>query len=183
MPDMHVKVSGTWKTVNVMHVKVSSVWKEITTGYVRVGGVWKEFTGGFLIGDVNLDGENVNFNDTDGFPWSALAAVKMDNDGNMYQKEGPIGTAWSQIDSANDWLRNASSTPGLWEVRATITTGTFIGGTFGSWLAMSGGDRVWENSTTTRFANETGRMDLELRYDGGSIVTSGNYLCQASADL
>lgn len=85
-----------------------------------------------------------------------------------YSNEGGIGSAASIIYSdLGDWVipnGNAS----LYEVRATLNSGTLSSGTTGSWLALTS-TRTW---TVTRsvIGVSTANLTIEIRRIGGTTI-------------
>ena len=86
------------------------------------------------------------------------------------------------INTTNEWLENsASSTNADWEVRATITSGSFTSGTFGSWLAMTS-NRTWGNARVNTAGSDNGTMTLDFGEIGTStsLVTVTNIQCNVT---
>lgn len=112
-------------------------------------------------------------------PDDAYASLKVDNNGNVYESERTISTpTWTQIDSANDWVRPAGSAPGLYEVRWSLTSGPSLYSSTvaaSTWHDMSSGDFILVQRETSADQSNDSLVLIEIRYDGGSVLDSGSY--------
>ena len=112
-------------------------------------------------------------------PDDAYAGLKIDNNGNVYEYEGTSATpSWSQIDSSADWVRPATSVPGLYEVRYTAVSGPSLWSETAAvnvWHDLSGGDYILMQRETTADSANNSLVTIEIRYNGGSVLDSANY--------
>ena len=130
---------------------------------------------------VTVSGQTIAYNDT-AAPWSAYAHLKVATDGNVYEGEGTSATpSYVQIDTGTDWIRPTAANDGLYEVRATIISGS-VTGTTGSWLTLDT-DRVWYVNETVDGSATTASFTIEIRYNGGAVLDSATYTLQASCNL
>jgi hypothetical protein len=151
-------------------------------------------TGGFYSSTAEVGGTptltNTTIGNTEVDPDNAYAAYKIDQDGKVYQSKTTSSTPnWEQINSANDWVRPVSEAPGLWEVRYTNVTGDSPYGTLTTtnedvWHSLSTSDwEIWQRETSPV---EPGTMqtncDIELRYNGGSVLESCTLQLEAAVD-
>ncbi len=132
------------------------------------------------LGTVSLTTQTISNHDPNA-PFNSAAGVQVNSNANMYKRQGTAGSSLIQINSGTDWLRGADPSPGLWQVRGTITSGTLTTAPSAIWRFLSAGSLYWENFTSTEFGSESGIILLELRYNGGSIVESASYTLIASA--
>lgn len=98
------------------------------------------------------------------FGADAIAQFKLDNDGNMYERDN--GGAWSQIDTTDDWIRPASSAGSPYRGRYTNHTGDPLDGN------TSQSEDTWQSTatdfifsitdTTPLAATKTGNFDIEV---------------------
>lgn len=169
---LHVRVSGSWKNVNVPAVRVGGVWKAVKKVYVRVGGVWKKAYGAvpqltglidplisFVVG---LGGNR------------PVVSVRFNTDGTMERASGHTGAALNYI-SSGDWLDAVPpATPGDWEVRWDVTSedagGTWSGSTREVFIGL-GSQRTF---TWTKDTNGQGIVNSDVTITLREIADTGN---------
>lgn len=99
-----------------------------------------------------------------------VASFALESDGDIAVNGSDVG----------DWLDPKASAPSLYEVRATIVSGSLTSGTAGSWLALST-TRTW---TRTDPANdgitEICVLTIEIRYNGGPVLATSTVTLEAS---
>lgn len=146
----YVRVSGTWKQVQVPAVRVSGSWKNIVSGYVRVSGVWKLFHALLSLRD---------WAPTATFPSAATLTI---------QNDGDISGNGTNVE-AEDWSGVTSKSSGFgddWHVRSTVTSGSFtVDPSAGSWIALTT-NRTW----TVTGSGASAEATFEFSLDGGSTV-------------
>lgn len=113
---------------------------------------------------------------------NATAEFKVDQDGNMYERDN-VGS-WVQINTPRDWLRPTSQAPGDWRVRYTNAVGDTADLTVtaaeDAWHSLSGGDFILTLvDSTSGPATKTVTFDLELDRGGGTALESGSYTLTA----
>ena len=126
-------------------------------------------------GVVTLSGEFIEHIPVIGL---ALAGVKANSDGTMQQRKGGLFT---QIDASTDWIIPNGAASSLYEVRYTNVSGNF--GSFtpaaavDTWIDL-GADRQWLlTNGTAIYASRT--FTLEIRYNGGAVLSSASYTIAA----
>jgi hypothetical protein len=93
------------------------------------------------------------------------ASFTLESDGDIISATTPGGSV-----DEGDWLNPKASAPSLYEVRATVTSGSLSSGTAGSWLALT------SNRTWTRLDSSAGDganvcvLTIEIRYNGGAVL-------------
>jgi hypothetical protein len=109
-------------------------------------------------GVVTLSGETVSGG-------AVTHGVQVNSDGTV-DKE--IDGVFSQIDSGTDWIIPNASANALFEVRATLNSGS---------LSTSAGTDIWLSLDEDRYWNTTvtANITLEIRYQG-VVLTSGVYV-------
>ena len=116
---------------------------------------------------------------------NADAHIKIDNDGNVYEQTNFGG--YSQVDTVTDWCRPTTSSPGLYEVRYTnlINDAIFTGtAAEDAWHSLSSGDFILrQRQLGGGFATTTSTFDIEIRYNGGSVLASGQYTLTCNTEL
>ena len=104
----------------------------------------------------------------------AIAEFTIDQNGNVYSKIN--AAARIQQNTANDWVRPASSGPGLFQCRYTSLTGdalVFSTATQNTWWTLSTGDFVVRQSdNTTKIGGTSSTFLLEIRLGTGSTLAS-----------
>lgn len=128
------------------------------------------------LGDViTLSGETVN---AFAFMSDARAELELRANGNMYRETNNAGAI--QIDSATDWVRPASSAPGLYETRYTNLVGDLLhaGTSSGEngWRAVSLGTYFWvQQDSTPTAGGEDSTFDIQVREGTGPVIASFQY--------
>lgn len=122
-----------------------------------------------LAGAVTLSGEAID--DIVSDPSDANAAVIVDADGNVYSLTGTAGTV--QIDTTTDWVRPTTAVSALFEIRATLDSGSLSSGTVDTWLTLDN-DRTWAVAADAP-GSQSASLTLEIRYAGGATLTSNTY--------
>jgi hypothetical protein len=176
MPDMHTRVSGTWKKVNELHVKVSGVWKAVQTGYIKVSGTWKEFYNALayaLSGESGIIGFQIQ-------PNTAIAGVRVNADGTIDKITGNASSpTYTQIDAATDWVIPNGGATGAERFRCTDNNANLDFGTTGSWLTAG---QQWYITHGTLPAKQLD-IDIEISILGDTTTDdTGNYTGNASAE-
>ena len=134
-------------------------------------------------GVVTVSGETITSTQTD--PDDAYARLKIDDDGNIYKSEDTGVESWVQIDTATNWLRPAGKAPGLYEVRHTSVTGTaldFATAAVDTWHALSGGDYIVYQSVLAPPVSSSTTLTIEIRYNGGAVLSSASYTMAATVN-
>ena len=94
---------------------------------------------------------------------SATAGVQFQSDGDI------IATSGTPSASLGDWIDPKGSAPGLYEIRATVTSGTLSSGTANTWQALTS-SRTWSiTSTNTKIT----QIFFEIRDSSGAILDDG----------
>lgn len=176
MPDMHTRVSGTWKKVDALHVKVSGVWKAVQTGYIKVSGVWKEFYAAVayaMSGQAGIIGFETQ-------PASAIAGVRVNADGTIDKITGDASSpTYTQIDAATDYVIPNGAVTGNERFRCTDNNTNLDSGTTGSWLAAP---QEWYITHGGLPAKQLD-IDIEISILGDTTTDdTGNYTGSASAE-
>lgn len=79
-----------------------------------------------------------------------------------------------------DWLSPKSAAPSLYEVRATVVSGSVSTGTTGSWLALTS-TRSWTRvDTDNNGSSQVCVLTIEIRYNGGSVLDSSTVTLTAN---
>jgi hypothetical protein len=100
-------------------------------------------------------------------PLQAIYDIQLESDGDIATNVNEAG--YTDI---GDWINPKAAAPGAYEVRMTVNSGSIVGGTTGSWLALSTA-REWRQAQVgpgTALANVT----LEIRL-GGAIKASRTF--------
>lgn len=124
---------------------------------------------------VTLSGETVN---AFAFMNDARAELELRTNGNMYREVNNGGA--TQIDSGSDWIRPVSASPSLYETRYTNRTGDLLhaGTSSGEdgWRDVSVGTYFWvQQDSTPTAGGEDSTFDIQVRFDGGSVLASTSY--------
>lgn len=131
-----------------------------------------------LPGTVNLDGHPINHTLGSG---TATAGIRFNTDGTV---DKLLGSTYTQIDSGTgDWLVSGTN-DNLWEVRYTNSVGNAFASSAAAedtWIALSAA-REWYCTDTD--PNEPAgtkdiTCDFEIRYNGGDVLTTGEYIFTA----
>lgn len=93
------------------------------------------------------------------------------------ESDGDIAINGSDV---GDWLSPKSAAPSLYEVRATVVSGSVSSGTTGSWLALTS-TRTWTrlDSDNNGSAQEC-VLTIEVRYNGGAVLDSSTVTLTAN---
>jgi len=171
--DAHVKVSGTWKTLEGIHVKVSGVWKEVQTGYIKVSGVWKEF---YSLISYALSGE-AGISALETQPATAYAGIRINADGTIDKR---INSVYTQIDVATDWGIPNGEVTGDEEFYCTDNNANIDGGSdaTGSWITAPA---QWYVSSS----GVSKSLDLTIQVrpaSGEPAADSGEYTGNATSE-
>lgn len=165
-------------------------------GILHPVGFWK--AAGGAPGTVTLTNANITYTaDPPGTNANARYGLSVST-GNVYEYKGAsvspsFPSAYTQINSTNDWIRPTTADDGNFEVRVQLGSGTIIefyqingvGKTIGTtWYALDG-DLVLGNYRTDLegFGITAGTADVAIRYDGGEILDSANIQLNAAIDL
>lgn len=141
--------------------------------------------GGFLSlgGTVTLSGQTIVTTGTG--QSSAYAAIRFNTDGTVDEYESHGAGAWTQIDSATDWIiPNSAASNKTYHVRVSGTPFpddfTTKPGANGTWFALTGGsgaDREWgveDFDAAIENLVQTGSVTFQISDDGGSTVIASN---------
>jgi len=110
-------------------------------------------------GVVNLDGHTV----TGG---AFEHGVRINTDGTVDEN---VDGSYSQIDAGTDWIIPNGSASALYEVRATLNSGSLdTSAGVDVWLAISEA-REWATQSSAN-------LTLEIRFSGGASIDSGVYV-------
>jgi hypothetical protein len=107
----------------------------------------------------------------------AIAGIRFNSDGTVDKN---ADGAYTQVDSATDWMTPNAAAPGPYSIRATLDSGDTPGGPeLGSWHALTSA-REW-------FLNSSGlgvlqcSLTIEISPNaGGSIVASNTYALETA---
>lgn len=116
------------------------------------------------------------------FLGSASASYSLMADGRARQSTTPGGDAYI----GSEWLLIAPTSTadtGLFEARATVTSGTLTSGTVDTWLPLST-TRTWTLTNTTEETTATVLMDIEIRdTETDTVQSTCSVTLRATADL
>ena len=132
-----------------------------------------------VAGNVTLSGEIIN--DIEGGDRLYRAAVIIRTDGTVDKIEN---TTTTQIDSGTDWIIPNGDASSSYEVRYTNRTGDALDGSTSlaedTWGAISS-DRYFEQrwSIGAGVGGKSSVFDLEIRFNGGSVLDSAQYQLNA----
>jgi hypothetical protein len=118
---------------------------------------------------VSIDDRSVS--ETTVSPNPAEALYELTSGGDVYVDPG--GTV-------ETWVSPAPTSPGSYEVKATVTAGALSSGTTGSWLALSS-NRSWSVGPVT-LGNANATLTIEIRKDG-VVLDSATITLEAEASL
>lgn len=111
---------------------------------------------------------------------TAVASYELTNTGVAQTVNTPGGTT----PFSGEWLRFGSAAD--FEVQFTVQAGSFTGGTFGVWQALSANRSIANTATrsTVGITNLSGTALVEIRRVGTTVVLdSAVVTCQADAEL
>ena len=134
-------------------------------------------SGGFK-GTVTLSGESVS--DSQTAPTAASAAIRIDQDGNVYKITNTSGT--QQIDTTTDWIRPSTVGKAIYQVRYTNKTG--VGNPTATtaediWHIIGNGD--WTITLATTSGTVGCSFDIEIRLGTGATLASTSYSLSAAS--
>jgi len=116
---------------------------------------------------------------------NADAHLIIDNDGNVYKRSN-FGT-YTQVDSSTDWVRPTTSSPGLYEVRFTGLTGSALFTSTAAedaWHSLSSGDFILRQRVLGGgFDSAISTFTVEIRLNGGAVLSSASYTLNVSTEL
>jgi len=167
----YVKISSAWKSIDNAYVKVSTAWKSVDTIYVKVGSAWKIVWNNVVY---TLTGDNINV--TDGAsPYNTRSGIRVNADGTLDKAFSVNGDllAYTQIDSATDWVIPNGAASADHDVRITAVTHNGHAGWNASaseedaWIDL-GSDRLWDIQSS---AEETINTDFTLEIRDASAAT------------
>lgn len=119
---------------------------------------------------------NVNWNASSGA--SSSSGYELLTDGNIRRI-----TNGSNSD-AGDWIAPLGAAPGLYEARATVTSGAIsTGPASGVWTAISAGTCQWTRLRTNPpdgSGTTTLIFTLDIRYNGGAIIATATITLSAT---
>lgn len=98
---------------------------------------------------------------------AVTATYTLSNNGNVLDGGAAILETWRVLGASSDF-----------EARATLTSGTITGGTFGSWLPLST-SRSWSSTAAASGTYILGTMLVEIRTTAGTILTSATITIEA----
>lgn len=141
---MHVKVSGTWQSVNGLYVKVSGTWQPVQTGYTKVSGTWQPFYTGRAATLAGSNGLTVSVEDGIA-PYNSGVYYSLDTDGKAYQYVMDEGSTAPATQVGSDWRVGAAASSG-YEVECVLTGDALTSGSSptgsGTWSSL-GTTRIW----------------------------------------
>lgn len=166
----HVKVSGSFKTIDSIGTKVSGNWKTVSNAYVKVSGVWKEWfaTGGGGGGDVvTVPAVVTNNYVTYNPPFETTSTCSIGFNRN--------GTTVASNTSPADWVAPSSPSVGdAYEIRATVLSGdTPSGSALNTWLPLSTA-RSWSLTASGPTQSKSCDLSVEIGLLGTSTPLSTN---------
>ena len=94
---------------------------------------------------------------------SATAGVQFQSDGDI------VATSGTPSASLGDWIDPKDSAPGLYEIRATVTSGTLSSGVANSWQALTS-SRTWSITSTN---SKLTQVFFEIRDGEGTVQDDG----------
>lgn len=147
---LHVNNFLTWIAPYEVDVNDAGTWRRIQQVAVNDAGTWR-----FIHDDIRI--VDTSFTRFDGSPVEFTLNV----DGDWYTRTS------STLDSQGPWIGVATHV-GLYEARATPTSGTFSTGTSGSWVALSSTQSWTRNSGAGVSTGVT--FTLEIRRASDQVV-------------
>ncbi len=90
-----------------------------------------------------------------------------------FESDGDITASGNSVfpTDRGDWLSPTSSAPGLYEIRATVVSGSVSGSSTGTWLALTS-NRAWTVTSPGFVGTNTAQLTVEIRNNGGSVLDS-----------
>lgn len=162
----YVDDSGTVRKSQRVYVDDSGTVREIQRIYADDGGTVRLV---FVNAVVSIANQNVQRIVVD--PADATASYALESDGDI---------ATNLVDSG-DWITPKAAAGADYECRATVVSGTFTSGTFGSWLALSS-TRTWTLTQTT-LGTSTASMLIEIRRaSDGTVLDSATISFEATVE-
>jgi len=106
-------------------------------------------------------------------PGPGTAIITFESDGDVINT-----TLGSDV---GDWLAPKSFAPSLYEIRATIVSGSLTSGSSatGSWLALTS-DRNWRRLSGALNTLTTCVLTIEIRYAGGPVLDTATVTLNAT---
>lgn len=154
--DHYVDDSGTIRETQRVYVDDAGTVREIQRIYVDDAGTIRLV---FQNAVVSISDTNVNRTVTT--PSTATASYSLENDGDIAVNGADDG----------DWITPKAAAGADYECRATVLSGSFTSGTFGSWLALNT-TRTWTLVRST-IGTSTASMTLEIRRaSDGTVLDS-----------
>jgi hypothetical protein len=147
---MSVRDGGTWKTVTSPRVRDGGTWKTVLTGWVKDAGTWKVFYTGSTVTMI-------------GGSWTYVAGspaeYHLQNDGRVRTRSS------SSLIDRGEWCTPPADV-GLYQCRATVTSGALTSGTTGTWLSCAS-TNSWTRGTAAGTANFcTFTLEIRRAVDG-----------------
>jgi hypothetical protein len=109
-------------------------------------------------------------------PNPAVAALEILSNGNAQIYYSDTFSQQNIIESLGSWVRTASNSTSLYEVRVTVTSGTLTTGSSNTWLGL-GTTRTWTVETSGSFFEFTSAnltVDFRLASVPGTIIYTVN---------
>jgi hypothetical protein len=107
-------------------------------------------------------------------PDPCVAALEILNNGTAQIYYSQAGFAQNFVEQLGSWVRTASNSTSLYEVRVTVTSGFLTTGSTGTWLGL-GSSRSWTVETSGSFAQTRSAsltVDFRLASVPGTIIYS-----------
>jgi hypothetical protein len=124
---------------------------------------------GAPIGVPAISGETIIGNAAN--PSAAQAVVQFTSAGIVNKIENGVS---AQIDTTTDWLRPAAAAPSLYQISATVQSGTSpTGDSLATFLPLTS-NRQW-TLDQSGVGTKSCTLLIELRYNGGTVLKSGTY--------
>lgn len=150
---VYIDDAGTVRKAQRIYIDDSGTVREIQRIYVDDGGTVRLV---FQNAVVSISDRSVQRIVVD--PVDATASYELESDGDI---------AVNLADSG-DWITPKAAAGAAYECRATVVSGTFTSGTFGSWLPLSS-TRSWSLLRST-IGTSTASMTLEIRRASDGVV-------------
>ena len=132
-----------------------------------------------VVGDVTVSGETIT--DIGGGNRLFRAALRVDNNGNIYKIED---TTVTQIDTVDDWIRPTSDASSSYDVKYDFVSGDALDPSTsladGVWGAL-GADKFFEQrwALGAGVGSKSTVITISIRFLGGSVLDSANYTLTA----
>jgi hypothetical protein len=163
---IYIDDSGSVRKAQRIYIDDAGTVREIQRIYVDDGGTIRLV---FQNAVVSISDQNVQRIVVD--PADATASYALESDGDI---------ATNLVDSG-DWITPKAAAGADYECRATVVSGTFTSGTFGSWLALSS-TRSWTLVRTT-LGTSTASMLIEIRRaSDGTVLDSATISFTATVE-